>query len=317
MNTKSMTFWRWRDFHRCPIWWLVFCARRSCEPKFPTEPRFWSCFPCKLENWMFICLKKKKRTWTESKKVRWNRSHDKVQILSASNKQHSVVLGEFSGTLTFLVGKFSFCRHISTYQISYEHRSWSPQRANAILALQTFPLTNLWGPTPPVWQAPFSVNFATKVMYISDQQWRPKSWITTTSARPRPADNPITWPPVACPGYMALGAFDRWDRGSEPKKSVSFLVTLSITTWKIWKSLLSTFIAKLHVSIHCLWAHPHELQIRKVLLYPEQRILMDQKGNRFFDIITGVQGYQNMKLHFPEQLSSENWWKNPVIFNLC
>lgn len=52
--------------------------------------------------------------------------------------------------------------------------------------------------------------------------------------------------------------FDRWDRGSEPKKSVSFLVTLSITTWKIWKALLSTFIAKLHVSIHCLWAHPHE-----------------------------------------------------------
>lgn len=83
-----------------------------------------------LQAWeldVHLFKEKHRYTWTEPKKVRWNRSHDKVQILSASNKQHSVVLGEFSGTLKFLVGKFSFCRHISTYQISYEHRSWSPQ----------------------------------------------------------------------------------------------------------------------------------------------------------------------------------------------
>ena len=173
MNTKSMTFWRWGDFHRCPIWRLVFCARRSCEPKFPTEPRFWSCFPCKLENWMFICLKKK----IGILELTLKKSVGIVPVIrswfcptafqrSASNKQHSVVLGEFSGTLTFLVGKFSFVRHISTYQISYEHRSWSPQGSHHFGRLKTFPLTNLWGPTPSVWQPPFSVNFATKVMYL-------------------------------------------------------------------------------------------------------------------------------------------------------
>ena len=144
--------------------------------------------------------------------------------------------------------------------------------------------------------------------HVSDQQWRPKSWITTSLYTPscgqsnKVATRSMPWI------HGTNRGFDRWDRGSEPKKSVSFLVTLSITTWKIWKALLSTFIAKLHVSIHCLWAHPHETANTKGFTLSRAE---DPYGSKREQILWHYHwGFRDakIKLHFPEQLFSENWY---------
>ena len=274
-----------------------------------------------LQAWeldVHLFKEKHRYTWTEPKKVRWNRSHDKVQILSASNKQHSVVLGEFSGTLKFLVGKFSFCRHISTYQISYEHRSWSPQHFTPFWPFKLFNWQKSMGPNTTSVASTLLGEFCNQ-SHVSDQQWPPQI-----------LDNDVVGTTPSCGQSNKVATrsmpwihgtnrgFDPWDRGSEPKKSVSFLVILSITTWKIWKALLSTFIAKLHVSIHCLWAHPHETANTKGFTLSRAE---DPYGSKREQILWHYHwGFRDakIKLHFPEQLFSENWYpKKKRWKNLC